>query len=293
MDKKQKLYLIYNPNSGLGKRKSTLFSIVQCFQDKFDLIIRVSVSREHARDIAKEITSSENNPIVVVAGGDGTVNDIVNGANLNNIILGIIPAGSVNVIAGELGIAQNIKKACEVIANKKIDRIDVSLANDIRFIFCAGLGFDAYIIKNVSLKSKLLFGKSVYGWEFIRRLKDFVPFDAQIMVDGKKVYEGRLFECIAGKSRCYAGKFILFPDASMKNGKIELVALTHQSKASFLSGCFKFFTGRNDPDFRYWRGDRIEVVTKNKIHYHVDGDNGCLSPVTFRLESPKLNIIVP
>jgi len=292
MEKKQKLFLIYNPNSGKGRFSGTLSKIAHCLSDKFDLVIRVSISREQARDIAREITAAEKKPLIAAAGGDGTVNDIINGADIGNLILGIIPVGSVNIIAKELGIPENIRKSCIILKKQTIDHIDVSTANETRFIFSAGLGFDADIIRQVDINSKLLIGKAVYGLGFIKVLKEFRPFYARVCVDGNIVYEGDIFECIAGKSRYYAGKFILFPGASLKNGKIDFAVFTHKSKNGFISGCLKFFAGKKDPDLKYWRGYKIEVSTKEKIFFHVDGDNGYTSPVVFSVEEQKLNIIV-
>ncbi|RJP58089.1 MAG: diacylglycerol kinase family lipid kinase [Candidatus Auribacter fodinae] len=291
---KKRAYLIYNPHSGRGKYKSTLRAVLQQLKPHFEVELIVSNSREFARDIAAKVTAKEDKPLVVVAGGDGTINDVVNGADLRNMVLGIIPVGSVNVIAYDLKIPSRIEHACSILANNSSVRtLDVSKANNTRFIFGAGVGFDAAVVKNVELKHKLLLGKTVYAWQSMRLMKSFKPFEASVTCDGNEVYSGLVFDLIIGKSNYYAGRFKLFDDASYTNGRLNGAIFTHSTIPQYIKGCAAFFMQMKDRRRIYFSGSNIEVKTDSAVPYHVDGDAGSASPVSFHINSQKLYVVAP
>ena len=293
MEKKTKLHLIFNPNSGKGKKQGVLDDIKTVLKNNFELDITVSKSREQARLTSQKITNNQTNPVILVAGGDGTVNDVINGCNLQNVTLGILPTGTINIVTRELNIPQNIKKACEFLKKARIKPLDIPTANSIRFMFGAGIGFDAQVIENIDLKHKLLFGKAVYGIESFKQFFSFKPFEAKIKVDGKNVFSGTIFEIIVGKSKLYAGKYVLFPEASFHNGVMDIAVFAHTGRISFGAGFFKFFAHINDTKRLYFRGKKIEIMTTKNIPYHVDGDVGDSTPVRFSIEKNPLNVLVP
>jgi len=290
---KKDLFLIYNPNSGKGKNTKTLDKIKRLLNDDFNLKVYVSNSRQSARDLAWQITSSCKNPLIVAAGGDGTINDIVNGCDINNVNIGILPVGTVNIIAKELGIEENLYKACEYIKKGNIAQIDVSKSNNIRFLFASGIGFDAQVVNNVSLKLKLMFGKLSYVIKSISVMFSFKPIDSIIINDNKQIFKGKFYQVIAGKTNIYAGNFKLFNDASLNNGLINLAVFSHPTKLSFVLGFIKFFISFNDKYIKRYQCRKIEIKTESLTPFHIDGDSGNISPVVIDVLETKLNVIVP
>ena len=293
MGKKKKLHLIFNPNSGKGKKQGVLDDIKDLLKNNFELDVTISNSRQQARLTAQKITNNESEPVILVAGGDGTVNDVINGCNLKNVTLGILPTGTINIVTRELNIPQDIKKACAFLKKADTKPLDIPTANSIRFMFGAGIGFDAQVIENIDLKHKLLLGKAVYGIESFKQFFSFKPFEAKIKVDGQNVFSGKIFEIIVGKSKLYAGKYTLFSDASFDNGVMDVAVFSHSGRLSFGTGFLKFFAHINDKKRLYFRGKKIEIMTDKDIPYHVDGDVGDSTPVRFTLEKDPLNILVP
>lgn len=290
----KKVHLIYNPHSGRGKFKSTLRSILHHLGNHFDIELHVSHSRETAQTLARTITEQDTPQTILVAGGDGTINDVVNGAKVQNLRLGIIPVGSVNVIAYDLKIPSNIKKACEIIKNNDTTApLDICKANGYRFIFGAGAGFDAVVIENVGLEHKLLFGKMIYAWHSLRFLLTFKAFSGKIVCDGVELYNGKIFDVIVGQSNYYAGRFKLFDDASYTNDKMNCVVFTHDSLGGYIKGFLSFFCQIRDKQRIYFSGKRIEIITDQPVPFHTDGDEGGVTPVTFKVSKKKLNVIVP
>lgn len=290
---KKKLHLIFNPNSGKGKFKHILPILTNNLKPYFDLDVNVSPNREKTRELAKKISSSEHNPIIAAAGGDGLINEIINGADYKNIVLGIIPIGTANILAKELHIPHGIKKSCLCIKNGSQRLIDVNTINNTRFMFSAGLGFDAKIIKSIKLRNKLIFGKLIYIWKFLHLFSRVQSFNTTLKIDGKQVFEGDIFDLVIGKSRYYGGKIVLFPKASVDNGLLEIAIFDHPTSQKFFGGCVKFLFNKKDPYRKYWRGKEIQVITDQAIPFHIDGDTGPTSPAKITSEQKQLKVIVP
>ncbi len=290
---KKKLHLIFNPHSGKGKFKHTLPSIINNLKPYFDLDVNVSPSREKTRQIAKEISTSKHNPIIAAAGGDGLINEIINGADYKNIVLGIIPIGTANILAKELNIPHNIKNACLCIKDGYQKLIDVNTINNTRFVFSAGIGFDAQIIKSIKLHNKLIFGKLIYIWKFLHLFSKIQSFNTTLKIDGQQVFEGDIFNLIIGKSRYYGGKIVLFPKAGVDNGFLEIAVFTHPTSRKFFEGCVKFLFNKKDPYRKHWRAKEIQVITDQAVPIHVDGDDGSVTPAKISSDQKQLKVILP
>ncbi len=291
--KKDKLHLIFNPNSGQGKKRGTLETIQNILSQTYELETTISNSRQQARDTARMVTSSQPGTLLVASGGDGTINDVLNGCDLSSpVTLGLIPTGTVNIVAREVNIPLKVADACRCLTQRVTRSVDVSVANNIRFLFATGVGFDADIIENVNLRLKLILGKGVYALNAFKLMGTYKPFDVQVTVDGYVCYEGPSFEIIVGKSKNYAGKFLLFPDAEFDNGLLDIAVFSHRSKSSLMMGCTKFFLGMRDAKRLHFQGKKISVKTSRPVPYHVDGDTGSNAPVDFYIEKTPVNLIV-
>ncbi|NCW71218.1 MAG: hypothetical protein EBV96_03805 [Proteobacteria bacterium] len=120
-----------------------------------------------ATNIAR--TESANFDIIVAAGGDGTINEVVNGIN-SNTPLAIIPMGTANIVAIEAGISNSNKVICDAINAGKTKKVYVSNINNKKFILMTGIGYDAKVVNNINPKLKKMFGKIIF---FLEGLKQF------------------------------------------------------------------------------------------------------------------------
>lgn len=290
---KKPLHLIFNPHSGLGKKAGTLEMIRESLSKDFIVTEYISKSREQAAATAQTICSAEPRPVIAIAGGDGTLSDVLNGCTVSTVTLGIIPTGTVNIVAQELKLPLDIPAACRIIAQGAIRRIDIPTANGRRFMFGAGIGFDAEIVHNVTLETKLRLGKMSYALETLRTMRRFKPFETAVTVDGSAVYRGTAYTVIIGKSKLYAGKYVLFPEAAMDNGVLDVAVFHHLSLFKFASGCLKFFLKRPDACITLARGTCVEVSPAGTIPVQIDGDAEGFSPVTFRIAEQQLALFAP
>jgi diacylglycerol kinase (ATP) len=141
---KKRLVLIINPVSGTKRKNNIPFLVKNILEKDFDLDIQYSMFPGHAKEIAG-IAKTNMTDVVVVAGGDGTINEAAGSLINSSIKFGIIPMGSGNGLARHLSIPMNTKNAIKVIRSLKTLTIDAGIVNDQPFFCTAGIGFDAYI----------------------------------------------------------------------------------------------------------------------------------------------------
>lgn len=142
---KEKVCLIINPFSGTESKKSIPEDVAAAFdQKKVDLMIRVTGYPEHATEIARKAAKKKYR-YVIAAGGDGTVNEVARALVNTDTTLGILPLGSGNGLARDLGIPMDTEKALDIILRGNTRTIDYGIANDHIFFCTCGFGFDAFV----------------------------------------------------------------------------------------------------------------------------------------------------
>ena len=181
----------------------------------------------HAESIAGEITDDFD--IVAAAGGDGTVNEIVNGLRAKDsgaggkaAALALIPLGTANVLADEIGLARSPQAVATAIARGPIRPIHIGSVNGRRFVMMAGAGFDANVVAGVSLALKKRLGPLAYVWQAARQA--FVADQAacDVIVDGASHSTASVVVC---NGRRYGGPFIAAPNASLADDLFHIVLM--------------------------------------------------------------------
>ena len=171
---------------------------------------------------------------VIAAGGDGTVNEVLNGLGRGpgGLALGVIPLGTANVLACEIGLdPRNLDQVARAIAFGPARHVHVAVANCRRFLLMAGAGLDAHVVAGVSVALKRRTGKLAY---VVESLKQAVGYDFPklgIRADGVE-YEGRMV--VACKGRFYGGPFIAAPDANLEAPMLEVCILPNTGIAGML-----------------------------------------------------------
>ncbi len=180
--------IIINPKAGNKVVKKVIKEIEKSMSDS--KIIKTT-HKNHAIEIAKKSKAE----IIVAVGGDGTINEVINGIihskRKKKAMLGVIPIGTSNVVARGLKIpTKSTKKAIEVIKDRKKHRkIDIGVINDRYFVIGAGIGIDAHMYKNVEPKIKKLFGEVAYPLSYIKSIFSYKPIELTIRAN-RKTYIG-------------------------------------------------------------------------------------------------------
>ena len=256
-----------------------------------------------ARPLALEAIK-EGFDTIIAAGGDGTLNEVLNGIGdapngFQRARLGVLPLGTVNVFAKELGIPSNLKKAWDVIRFgheilidlPKVEFVDGDQISHRYFAQLAGSGLDARAIELVDWELKKKVGPLAYVVAGFQAMTMKAP--SILAKNGENSASGELV--LVGNGRFYGGKFALHPEASMQDGLLD-VRVFKKTDISTLFQCAGMFLGWGQPPAHVapvFHADHFTLTGENRTPLEVDGENIGHLPATFSLEKKRLRVIAP
>ena len=229
---------------------------------------------------------------VVAAGGDGTINEVVNGIGHAHVALGILPMGTVNVLAMELGIPFDLVSAWKVIRAGKIRLIDEASANGHLFVQMAGIGLDAQIVQRNSRQIKQVLGPLSYLLTATQVAAERPP-RLRVVTEGHASVEGSFV--VVGNGRLYGGPFALFKEADMQDGLLDVLVFKHMKYLALM----RYFRGTlfgslaKFTDVNYFKAKRLRVEANRDVPFEADGELVGHAPVEFTVRRRKLRVLVP
>lgn len=248
---------------------------------------------EEARDLAAQF-AGEGAPVVVAAGGDGTLNAVLQGLAGSVTALGVIPAGTMNVFARELGIPYgNLAKAFEVIEAGYIREIDLFSVNGSPFIQMAGLGFDASVIEETTWESKKMLGPLAYLLAAVKVLGEKPPLMHVTTSDGR-CEEG--VAVLAGNGTLYGGQLPLFRKASNQDQMLDILVFKESGYRLVFDSLAGLARGGVDlsNSVVHLQADSFSVVCDQEFPIQVDGELlGRDSEAHFRPMERRLRVLAP
>lgn len=292
--------IIFNPTAR-GDKASSFRSHLDSLSAQYAL--RPTDSAGAARRLAREAVQ-EGFEVIVAAGGDGTVNEVVNGISdlpdgWVRASLAVLPLGTVNVFAKELGIPADIPRALALLRQGHLSERDLPLAEFASgtaterrcFVQLAGAGLDSRAIARVQWKLKKRFGPIAYVFAGMGALLEKV---APIQVaSSERQTEGDLV--LVGKGRYYGGRYVLFPEAAPDDGLLDVVVYPRVGFAQlagfglgWLSGNLHRFTGAVS-----WKTRAVTLTCPASMPFELEGDNVGNLPVTFRSTGRRMRVWGP
>ncbi len=239
--------------------------------------------------------------LVIVCGGDGTVNEAVNGLAGSQVPLAVLPAGTANVLAKELGIPWDIPAATRWMAHGTLRRIALGVATPLpgretrRYFLCiAGAGSDGVLVYSLDPALKLRAGILAYWLEGLRQVfcYDFPTF--------RVTAAGRALEAtlvVVGRTKHYGGPFRITTEADLFENKFELAAYSARSALRYLSYLPVLWLGRlrRMRDVHFWKATSLccEPLDDRKIYAQVDGEPAGRLPMEFSILPDALTLVVP
>ena len=260
-----------------------------------------------ARRLAAE-TVAEGFDLIVAAGGDGTVNEVLNGIGyapdgFTRARLGVLPLGTVNVFARELKIPLKLERAWEVLERGRETKIDLPRAefsadgkNTRRyFVQLAGAGFDARAIELVDWQHKKKVGPLAYlvaGLKALRERKPEITAREDARPTDQK-YAGELV--VVGNGKFYGGPFEIFPQADLRDGLLEVCILPRVNFPALLRCAPEVLAHRRLPEksVRRFRVAEIELSCDVSAAFELDGEWVGHLPVTLSVQRETVRVIVP
>ena len=286
--------IIGNPNSGSAGDEGYLERFAETLRAGG---LEVEVLNTERPDHATELSAAAGDRLVVAAGGDGTVNEVLNGLS-KGATLGILPLGTANVLARELGLPLKPEDACERILTGTPVRMDVGVATDEegterRFACMAGIGFDANVVREVTPRLKRYLRSLAFPLIALKvYLRGDQP-DLQI-VDGDTTRVAQF--AVVANGQYYGGEFEMAEDASLTSGALQVVLIEKVgllmrpdilarilAKSPLDRSMRSFTTQKILAKSPAARGARVPV--------QIDGEVWGSLPMTFRLEPAALRVI--
>ena len=291
--------VIINPISGTGRRPDVArqrAELVAALADARGVRAEIFVTERagHGRELATAALV-RGASLVVAWGGDGTVNEIASVLAFRDAELAVIPSGSGNGLARELGVPLDPAKAFEVALGRRSRTIDCGELDGRLFFNVAGLGLDARIAHQFAAQGLARRGLRRYVEITARELFGFQADDHEIRADGRTLRSRALIIAIAN-ARQYGNGAIIAPDARLDDGRLDLVVVEDRPAWQTLLQVPRLFTGRiaRVPGVTITSAAEIEILSTRPVQYHVDGEpfRGGLA-ITARARAQALRVRVP
>ncbi len=290
----KKVFVIVNPIAG-GPKLVRYEKLLKNFFSKYKISYSYKVTSKPAEAIqlAKN-AAKEKYELVIAAGGDGTINEVVNGIINSKSILGIIPLGTINILAMELGIPQNFTKALNLILTGSVKAIDIGKVNDRYFVLMAGFGMDSYAIYRTNLKLKKYIGALAYVISGIYSIFKYPPHKISVNIDNHRIDDTGYFVVVENVPS-YGGKFKIAPYADVNDGLLDVCVF----KKTGIFHTFRYFLGIalkkhiHYPDVRYYQCKKVELASNHNVLVHTDGDVIGSLPAQITVLRKKLKVLVP
>jgi len=245
----------------------------------------------HGRELARR-ACEEGYDIVVAAGGDGTVNEVVNGVAGFPVKLGILPVGTVNVFAMEMGIPTKVEAAVDCILAGAARPVDLAMANGRHFVQLAGVGLDAQTVKETDWEFKKALGPLSYVVTASQVVARQAPA-LTIKRDRGADLHGAFV--LVGNGKLYGGPFEFFPDADMNDGLLDVCVFEKMSHLDLVRYFQGILLGRlkHYPDVKMFKTARLEIKGSSEVPMEVDGELHGHLPALFTVSRSGLQVICP
>jgi diacylglycerol kinase (ATP) len=284
MNARHILYII-NPISGT-RPKQVVREIIEKQTSAQDIPFQVfpsvaSGDYSFLRPIIREKKITD----IVIAGGDGTIRQVIDNLGDLDLPFGIIPCGSGNGLAFTAGIPKKPEAALKIIFKGKVLKTDGFYINDQFACMLCGLGFDAKVAHDFARQPKR--GYSTYVKQVIRNFFTARTYPFEIKLDGRKIRTEAFFISIANSNQ-FGNNFTIAPQASLVDGLLDIVIMGKQNKIGVLINTFLQVGGRNKmirgniPDLDaamqkhagviYFQAERLTISNPEKAPLHIDGD---------------------
>lgn len=270
MEKKKKILFIINPISGIGRQHKIEDALPALLdKTKYEHEIRYTEKVNHAKEISAQ-GAKEGFDVIVAVGGDGTLGEVASGILHTNTAMAVIPAGSGNGMARELGIPNNIEKAFDIINNGHIETIDTALLNGNTFVSTAGSGFDAHVANMFSVGEKRGFLR--YALITAREFLRYPSRTYEVHVNGEvKNYFAWAF--IFCNSKQFGNGAIVSPKSNVQDGLLNITIIKDFPKIKTGLLVLRLFFNNIDKS-RYaetFTCTRIKVIREKNNAIHLDG----------------------
>jgi YegS/Rv2252/BmrU family lipid kinase len=277
--------LLYNTSSGRGNIKSRIMDIKAVFKEAgIDI-------RPHRIDFSKNpLDGYEDSELVVICGGDGTVNYVVNAIKSKDLDpeIGIIPMGTANDFARAIGMNSNPITAAKQIAQGKVRRVDCGKVNDRYFVNILSFGVLTTTSQHTSDKEKHIVGRLAYLRTGFVDLLNMHSMPLNIRCNGEEhKFDAVMFLAFNGNS---AGQFNLAPRSNIEDGMLDILILDYDNTAKTCWNMMNYLINHESGAVHHFRCNKLEVDCNTNEHTDIDGQPGPQMPLSIECITGALKI---
>lgn len=274
---KKKLLFIFNPHSGKGLIKNKLMEIIDIMV-KADYEVTIYPTQAHEDAMHKVREEAKDYDLVVCSGGDGTLDEAVNGMMLSEkkVPLGYIPAGSTNDFAASLKIPKTMAKAAEVAVEGQVFPCDVGYFNGNSFIYIAAFGLFTDVSYQTNQEMKNILGHAAYILEGVKRIVDIKSYRIRVEYGDQVLEDDFIYGMITNSNSVGGFKNLAGKNVLLDDGVFEVTLIKMPKNAIELNEIIINLTMRKDEtDLIYsLKAEQIRFYSKEDIPWTLDGEFG-------------------
>jgi YegS/Rv2252/BmrU family lipid kinase len=232
--------------------------------------------------------------LVVIGGGDGTLNVAADSLIETGLPLGVLPLGTANDLAHTLGIPTDLEQACGVIVDGHTRDIDVGSVNGKHYFNVAGMGMSVEITRRLTHDVKKRWGVVAYFIAATKVMRHMRPFAAEIRC-GDEVHRVRTLQITVGNGRYYGGTLAVAEDAAIDDQRLDLYSLEVDHWWQIVPLMYALRTGKlsGKPAVRTLHGREFEIITRRRHTINADGEIIAYTPAKFRVVPRAVRVFVP
>lgn len=288
--------LVYNPSAGQRDRRAAMAALIDRMRrDGLKLVNAPTEGPGHATEIVRTFLP-RGIEVVVVCGGDGTISEAACGLAGTPVPLAVLPGGTSNVLARELGIPLDVGLAAGLLTSGEPKTVRLFSANGRPFLLWAGVGIDARIMARVRPAWKRWLGRAGI---FATCAEEYLRYEfprLEVTVDG--VPHAATFAVVC-HARRYAGDWVIAPDASVFSNTIDVLLFSGSNRRQLFLLFYRMRHGRSEhlagQEVRIVRGCEVSIrsLERYAVEAHVDGDAVLETPVHCRILQESVTVLVP
>jgi len=275
-----KYHILFNPTSNRGKAEKMYPKLIEILdREKLDYSIEYTIGgKKTFEQVEKALDRGAN--VVVAAGGDGTINEVVNGLKGRGI-LGIIPLGRGNDIAISYGIPRNIEKSVKILKSQNIREVDIGVLDGRYFVGIAGTGFVGDV--NYNSNKLNLTGFKGYIISVFTTLKSFKYPECEILSDSV-TWKGRITLVALGNTMYYGGGMKLLPNSKMDDGFFDIAIAQKIHPVELIATFPLVYIGKHtiNPHVKFYRSREVTIKSESELIISFDGELITRNEVTFK-----------
>lgn len=294
MRRDQEALMIWNRHAGKSSERSRIPDVLDHLREHgWRVDIRETSQPGDASAFTRDAVA-HGLSMVIAAGGDGTVNEVIQGLANTGVVLGILPLGTGNRSAVQMGIPTEIQAAAQVLTHGYVRLVDLGEVEGRYFLFGAGVGFDALVAQQTSSVMKKLLGISSYGLAAFLATFYYNGSETTLVTPDNRSC-GPMLQVTVGNGRPYTERMVVTPEAQIDDGLLDVCVFKGQGRSAVFRHVLNVLSQRHllDAEVEYYRVPQLSICCKKEQPVQVDGEVLGTTPVTFKVVPRSLRVLVP